>query len=468
MLVWATEFPVRDGASIDDLIRLSKKWIIGTKNSVWKADMFKEEPAGEITTYKHAGQEFSIARVSIGTDSWVGARHQWVEDKYRNWALEIGAHQTPKGLTISIQVHCDLLRVGLGMPISKKPYIVKQLLEEIGGGADSGLLISDKPIILAEGDVDMAARIVGGTLGNCLPVIYASASWDGQPSIDAEKLAKWASGMAHVVVEPSRAFSFVLAEKASRNNAYGGAVSIYWPGGTGRQSRLLVSKFPSIEKLEVAVAAMLKTALANNRPTADCTWDFIQDSIVSSKFEALKTSGSKNLDEYISNFDTEIAAKNERINKVEGEINRLRSELERANAAADVDSEGILAPGTERSFHAGEIRDTVIKAMQGARNQFFDGGRCQNIIDDLLRANTKGDEEKKISDEIKRALSEKDLTKPGRKILEQLGFTFTEEGKHIKAMYHGDARYGFTFQKTGSDWRGMKNLVSDICKMLFK
>jgi hypothetical protein len=468
MLVWATEFPVKDGASMDDLLRLVKKWLLGTKNSVWKPEMFTEEPIGEITTYKQAGQEFSIARLRMGTESWVGARLQWIEDNQRNWALEFGAHQMPKGLIISIQNHCDLLRVGLGMPISKKPYIVKQLLEEIGGGIDCGLAISDRPIHLPETAVDLAAKIVTGNLGNYLPVIYASASWDGRPSIDAEKLAKWTSGMAHVVVEPSRTFSFQLAEKTSRNNAYGGAVSIYWPGGVGRQSRLLVDKFPSVDKLEVAVADLLKKALANNRPTADCTWDFIRDSIVSSKFETLKASGSKNLEDYISNFDIEIAAKNERINKVEGEINRLRMELERANTAADIDSEGILTPGKERSFHAGEIRDTVIKALKIARNQLFADGRGQNILDDLLHSNTQGDEEKKISDEIKRALSEKDLSKSGRKILENIGFSFSDDGKHIKALYHEDPRYSFTFQKTGSDWRGMKNQASDICKTLFK
>lgn len=468
MLVWATEFPIKNGASIDDLLRVAKKWIIGTKNSAWKAEMFKNEPIGEITSYKNSGQEFSIARLGIGIDNWVGIRLQWVENNHRNWALEIGAHQTVNGITISIQNHCDLLRAGLGMPTSKKPYIVKQILEEIGGGNDCGLTISDKPILLVEADLELAAKIISGSLGNCLPVIYASASWEGQPSIDAEKLAKWASGMAHVVVEPSRAFSFRLAEKTSRNNAYGGAVSIYWPGGAGRQSRLLVNKFESSEKLEVAVAALLKKALANNRPTADCTWDFIRDSIASDKYEALKASGSKDLAEYISNFDTEIAAKNERISKAEGEINRLRAELGRLNSAAEIDSEGILAPGKERSFHAGEIRDTVIKALKISRNQLFAGGRCQNIVDDLLANNTLGDEENKISDQIKAALSEKDLSKSGQKLLEDLGFVFSGDGKHIKALYRGDARYGFTFQKTGSDHRGMKNQISDICKALFK
>ncbi|MNY75750.1 hypothetical protein D3C86_2151140 [compost metagenome] len=51
--------------------------------------------------------------------------------------------------------------------------------------------------------------------------------------------------------------------------------------------------------------------------------------------------------------------------------------------------------------------------------------------------------------------------------LEALGFSLTEEGKHIKLVYQDDDRYTFILPKSGSDWRGGLNSASDIAKRIF-
>jgi vacuolar-type H+-ATPase subunit I/STV1 len=187
------------------------------------------------------------------------------------------------------------------------------------------------------------------------------------------------------------------------------------------------------------------------------------------KVEALRSSGSKQLEDYISAFDQEIRAKDSLTKKAEEEISRLRVELYRANAAADSARNGILIPGKELPFFSGEIRNVVIKALNKARNQFFDKGRAQNIIDDLIRTNIKSDEEEKIEEGIKSILSSaKDLGRRERRALEHIGFSFNDTGRHIEATYHNDPRYSFTISKTSSDTRGMKNQISDICKTLFQ
>lgn len=43
-----------------------------------------------------------------------------------------------------------------------------------------------------------------------------------------------------------------------------------------------------------------------------------------------------------------------------------------------------------------------------------------------------------------------------------MGFRITSEGKHHKLTYYNDDRYIVTMSKSGSDWRGGDNLISEI------
>jgi hypothetical protein len=54
-----------------------------------------------------------------------------------------------------------------------------------------------------------------------------------------------------------------------------------------------------------------------------------------------------------------------------------------------------------------------------------------------------------------------------RKGLEDLGFSTYEDGKHYKLIYKNDDRYTFALPKSGSDYRGGLNAVSDIAKRIF-
>ena len=54
-----------------------------------------------------------------------------------------------------------------------------------------------------------------------------------------------------------------------------------------------------------------------------------------------------------------------------------------------------------------------------------------------------------------------------RSALTRLGFDLSEDGKHYKAVFHGDPRYMFTLPKTSSDHRAGLNIFSDIKNKLF-
>jgi hypothetical protein len=469
MLVWATEFPIRDGNSAEDVLCLAKKWLIGSPHSSWTRKSFDDESYGVINLFVDDGQSVETVNIINEQDAWVGFRHSWIEDGERCWITEIVAYQKSSRVLVSIQVHCELLRPGLKMPPSRKPYVVKLLLEDIGGGIDGVLPVSDKAIYMQESEVEKAAQLILGKTHNHLPIIYVSAKWNGQPAIDADRLAMWASGMAHVIVEPSRYFSYALARITDRQNAYGGAVSVCWPGQGGSQVRLFLEDYYSPTRLSTGIADLVRRALAASRLTPECTWDHLQEKVSSARIEALRASGSREIDEYIYAFDKEIAAKDARIKKSEVEIARLRLELQNATNTANSSRAGIVRAGKEQQFYADEVRDVIIKALEKSKAQFYTGGRCVDIIEDILSVNSLSGQQDEMEEEIKKALnSSMNLGRKERKALEYIGFTFSDDGRHIEAIYQGDPRYVFTIQKSGSDWRGMKNLASEICKKLFR
>lgn len=469
MLVWSTEFPANSTKSVEALLQLAKKWKVGSPHSTWKAEIFKEhEPGGEIIRYSNNGETFDFACVTKENRKWGGARHKWTEAGKRTWTTEIAGYQSKDGLLVSIQLHCELLKVGHHLPLPKKPYLIKQILNELGGGVDDIFSVSDTPIVLNETDLSIAEQIVNGQRKNQLPIIYVSVGWDGSPEVNCINLARQSAGMAHVVVEPSREFSHTLGRNTNGNNAYGGAVSIYWPNSGGSQVRLLPDRFEDSRHFESEISELIRKALTNNHPTNICTWDYVEDLVSQDKIEKLKSSEVSGVNAWATAFDEEITTKNARIAKAESELAYLRSELQRHMTAGEVGKVGVLAFGTEQPLYPGEIKDIVVKALHIAKNQVVFNGRSRHVLDDLLLKNPKSTEDDRIEEEVKKLSSASDLGRGERRILETLGFQITDDGKHTKASFRGDSRYLFTISKTSSDHRAMRNLVSDICRTLFK
>ena len=469
MLVWATEIPLRAESTAGGVLALAQRWLTGSPHSQWAASQIPCPSVGEMASASINNETVSVARVENDTGSWIGFKYIRTEYGTTEWTTEIVAFQRKTGVLASIQLHCELLGASPAIPRPKKPYFVRQILAEYGGGSDAGIPICDTPLILREADVDLAARIVSGKFNNHLPIIYASSTRQNMPAINAVTLAQWAGGLAHVVVEPSRAFSLVLARNTDRQNVYGGAIGIYWPKHHGMREILRPESYSSPARLATATADLVRRALLNCRPTIECTWDYLQELMSRQRLDALKASGSREIEEYIHAFDAENSAKDQHIEKLDREAIRLRVELQRAEGMAEVARRGIIRAGKEQPFYPGEIRDAILKAIEAGKAQLFPDGRCRHIIDDILQANHLSQDESDLFDEIKRILTTcENLGREQQKGLEQLGFSFDTTGKHIEATYHDDPRYSFTMPKTGSDWRGMKNQASDIVKKLFR
>jgi hypothetical protein len=469
MLVWATEFPAAKGRTAAEVLAVGRRWLAGSPHGTWKLESFLDDPPGEITRYECGGQTASFASISVDGRGLAGLQQTWLQEDQLEWTAEIVAREASDALWITVRLDCNVVQPGLPLPKARKPYIVGQLLNDLGGGSDAGLGVGETPVFLRETDVQLAAHLIRGDHGNRLPVVYASAGRDDRPSVDPRELARWLAGMAHVVVEPSRWFSFTLAGHAMDANAYGGAVGVYWPNGRSPQVRFITSRFASPRRLQSAVVDAVRKALTVVRPHPECTWAFLRECISRERLEALKAAGSTEVEKYVQEFDAEVAAKQERIDAAEREIVRLRAELRRFEHAGGAAAGGVLAQGKEKPLYPGELRDAAVKALRAGRTMLCSDGRLQHVVDDLLAANPAGDGDAQIEEILRECLStERTLSAGDRAKLERAGFRISDDGKHWKATYQGDERYVFTMSKTSSDHRAGKNLVSQISRRLFK
>jgi hypothetical protein len=468
VLVFATEFPAKRGTTTADFLQVAKEWLTGSPNNDWVGTDFSDEPPDSLTAYTKSGQSVVVGLLDNERAQYAGLRYQWIEQSKREWVTELVAKNQATFLWVSVRLYCTLLSPSSILPTPQKPYIIKKLFEYLGGGNDGGLMTSDRPHYLLDSSLGDAAQMIQGTLGNRLPVVYLSRNFRGETTVGEVTLSQRLSGMSHVVVEPSKAFSFRLTHEVGGNNAYGGAVGIYWPNGAGAHLRLLPRDYGAPRFLVEEIVKRVRAALCSMRASPDCTWAYLNELLSQRRIEILKASGSTAVNEYVDAFDAELGAKDIRLQEAEAEISRLKAEVRRFGLAHSGIDEGILKLGAEQDFYPGEIQDVALRVLRKGLNNVEQNSRTAHVLDDLLKVNRESQIRDDMMDEIKQLDSIRNLGSREIAALKAIGFTITADGKHYKAVYRDDGRYTFALSKTSSDHRASKNLTSEILRKLFR
>jgi hypothetical protein len=353
-------------------------------------------------------------------------------------------------------------------PPIKKPYIIKKIMQNFDIGYDGEYMpVASGAICLKEEDVDIADKIIQCKIGCLMPVVYVSSCDDGTHVVDHEGLAEMLSGMAHVVVEPSRRFSFLLKEKSNEKNAYGGAIGIYWPDGVSRWFYVPRSDSES-DKIFKMVVVKISESLLSQRDVEGCSWSKIQNVKSTIKRHEISQHGSNKIDEYILNFDSEIAAKDDEIKDLQQEVNRLNALMYgKISQRQSENSTGLIAVSLDE-LYPGEILDTVLEVLSQGKTNFGSGSRSLMIIEQILQENQMIGNREDYCTTIKNIFKDyRKMTPKIRGELDRCGFQFSEKGKHYKIKFYGDDRYVFSLPKTSSDVKSGKNIASQINNALF-
>lgn len=450
------------------MARLACQWITGSPHSAFdEGDLSCFPTDGEQSVA--AGTEHVILAHSTAADGEIGGvRYERSEDSIA-WTTTIVSLRSGPQHLLRMEVVCEALTTLARLPPPKKPYFIKQALAELGGGDDGQIPVTDKPFRLSSGEEAVAASLILGTANNSLPIVYISAGFNDTHLVDPDELARFVGGLAHVVVEPSRSFSYAVKRLTTSRNVFGGTIGVYWPNSERRSSYFSDGGIREGRALAIDIAKDIRIALSNRRQRSNCTWAHLKEVLAKSQYEQLKAEGSTEVDKYVAAFDADIAAKLQVIQDRDQEIARLSLELRRLNSIEQVAEGGLIKLGEEQDLFENEVKDIIVAALQDALDRVaHPNSRRQHVLKDLVKANPSSRKAEIISEEIKALLRDyRSMDAKTRSALARYGFDLSEDGKHWKAVFQGDPRYTFTFPKTGGDYRGGLNMVRDINNALF-
>ncbi|USD35974.1 hypothetical protein [Ferrimonas sp. SCSIO 43195] len=469
MLKFYTQFSVDHGHEPEAILAVAKTWLDGSPHSSFNRDNLEALTLQTPGPLQQGNEKIQLAHCYESDYQGLGVRHENLDNKQVRWVTEIVGAKIGGRFWISVLLSCDSDTPLTHSPQAKKPYIVRLILEHFGGGQDANLTLTDEPTRLQDNEADFSviSHIINGDSDNMLPVVYCSADEYNRCSVDPDDLAKWLSGMAHVLVEPHRRFSFDLKEATGGKNVYLGAVGIYWPNG-GLTRVLPGDRFACANDLAVEVARTIRDSLVTQRSIKGCSWSQLRERVSRSKIRALKQQDSAELEQFVAAFDDELKAKEEQLAAAELTINSLRSELMNLRAIKDHSGSSLVCEGQEQDLYPGERKDLVQEVLQAALKNAQPNTRMFDLIDDLIQANTPVGERARLLAAVKQTLSQyQSMDKKTRSEIEKMGFSFEEENRHYKLMFKGDPRYKINLAKTSSDHRSGKNLVSQIRKEFF-
>ncbi|MCW7537981.1 hypothetical protein OOT46_08975 [Aquabacterium sp. A7-Y] len=467
MANFSTEFPIDPKNSVAEVLCLACAWVTGSPHTSIPESDLQDLPQNSERVVAFGMERVELAHALAADYEIGGLRYERTEDDLA-WTTSIVTLKAPDKHLLSLQVTCEALHTAVRLPPPKKPYFIRQALEALGGGEDGEIPIADRPFRLSAGDEPIAAALILGTARNTLPIVYISAGYKDGHLVKPDQLAKHVSGMAHVVVEPSREFSYRVKALTKSRNVFGGTVGVYWPNSAARRAYFCNESVRNRRVLEVDVAKDIRVALSNRRQRTHCTWSHLKETVAKFKFDQLKAVGSTELQAYIDAFDADIAAKQACIADAEQDIARLTAEIRRLSSSDEVNEGGLLRQGEEQDLYEHEIRDIVIDAICDASRAALEGSRRQHILRDLLKANPASGARQELQEAVKSLFKTyRDMDGRTRNALARIGFDISEDGKHYKMVFQGDGRYTFALPKTTSDHRAGKNMASDINKALF-
>lgn len=492
MISFATDFAVDPAHGPEDFLRAIASWLLDVERTAIAAEQLQGLPT-ETSSRINTGGELLQTLIARQPDATVAGIRYSRQEEHLTWITtvvfsrrlkargngagnadlpDIGAPETDavpaSDAWLGIRIECTSSLPQAHLPVDRDPAIVPALLNALGGGLDGPLRVSDQPRLLAGHELPLAADLILGNSDHRLPIIYVSACFQPGHAIDPRRLASRLAGRAHVVVEPGNSFSRQLQALAESTNVYGGTVGIYWPEGGEPRRFYLGTLYRTAAELGDAIQEELHRTLRQRRPLPRCTWAYLREQVSQNTIAALKSAGSVSIDDYIRSFDEEIAAKEQRLQEAEEEIERLRQELRQREIRPD-DGNILLSPGTERNFYDQEILGIVLDALADARKYVRPDSRRQHVLQSIVDANPLPHRIATTRHETLKDLlcGMTTIDARIRRGLESMGFRISNGGKHYKLVYQEDDRYTYTLPKSGSDHRGGLNAANDIGRLMF-
>ena len=460
--LFSTQFPLNSHASLDDLLEVKKEWIRNSPHSPTRIkDLSQLNKHGDCVS----DNEYSVELGRAEADNYhvLGIRYSTPFNKDRLSTTVISL-KNEEGITTLVNVDYDSSGARINVPIIKKPFIIKLLIDSLGGGQDGYIPVGNEPIHLTEGDDNLISKILNGSQRSSMPIVYMSRNINNLVSLRPGRLADLLSGIANVFVEPSRNFSHRLRDLTNGKNVYGGTIGVYWPNEGGRLS-FFGGDFIKDDP-EKIIYQKIVDALSSRRLPIELTWENIQSLNNLKAIKSIRESHEQDSESLLNLYTDELINKDRQLIDASRRIVTLEDELRRTRGRTNYGGELMNDPQIIE-LYPGEIRNTVIGILRGSVNYQRPITRKDKVLLRLLKSNVIDDSKRKeIAENIKRIF--KDYTGINgsmRSELQKMGFIIEDGGKHYKLYLKEEGKDIFvTLPKTPSDHRGGMNTSSDIIR----
>ncbi|WP_417686396.1 hypothetical protein [Roseibium sp.] len=478
MIQFATEFPVKPISDKAHFVAQIIAWLRGTNYSTIFEGNSETDFGGE-TAYLRAESSEELRIRELSTDNSlqaIGFRHDLPDKEGRLWRTEAVLKRSagPDGQDlVRLRTQCIALVAGAKLGTPRKPFLIKTLLGDGWGGADGSLAVGDQPIWLADNkeSLELAKEITLGYASLYLPILYISSINGTKWSLsrdEIEKLAYDLGGVAHIAVEPSRAFSFKLRDQADRSNVYGGVIGLAMPKhGILRRFNLGWRLQDTSELLaDIRVAAINLRSLM---PATGWDWTELQEQALRRQRE--RDRNRLTAEEKEELYTQEIINLQDRVKQLEDLIQARPVDTQEYQDDNDLFSETFVKlVGPE--IYPGEFSDRLRAAVTIASEYADQIGldtRSKAVLTQILHKLPLSPALSELREDLRRATKDpKRLAAELTALLSRHGYIEKSDNKHIR-LKSQDGFIGLepiTLPKTPSDNRGLKNQRKQIERIL--
>lgn len=465
MLLCSARIPVIREFTPDAFVSLAIEWITGSRN--YNFDSFTWDGSAEFT---RIGENRELFQVGLFEKQSICAVHfsaidnrsiNWTTDFILDYANGILAFQLYRDAPAEI----DYVHRAFSLPL-----LVKRIISAGYVASDNGLNVTSTPITIHEEDTDNIAKMMLREVIYNMPVVYMSCESDGHCVVNPYMVAEKLNGVAHVIFETARSISYGLRDKTKGINPYAGAIEIYYPNGNRRivPSQLSGTHSHKVYTIVNTVFEHLNQLRVEDR----FSWSQLQVNKLRNQLSTALQKREQDSQEYAVLEHTY----EELLKEKDSQLQRLSDQLFSANNTnaqleaqlSSVERTPVLAVGEEQDLYPFEQQSLLIELLEKELRSVANNSRKQHILSSLITANRCQNTVAEKRTRIKTCLHGYTKMTPAIfKELESIGFSLSEDGKHIKLIFGEDSRYSGTLSKTGSDYRAGDNTAHDLIRSIF-
>lgn len=480
MLPFITEFPILRSSNKAAFPAEVFAWLRGMAGSTVLNSTSEREFDGENVHFiTSTGEELRMRElVSDGEWKAIGFRHDMPDEQGRVWRTEAVLRRGGDDILhdlIRIRTQCLAKQAGAIVQTPKKPFLIKSLLSGEWGGVDGELCVCDKPFWLGENeeDLDLAKLVLHGKASEFLPIVYISATGDERwlfNKSEIEKLAYDLGGVVHVVVEPSRNFSFQLRDQSSGKNVYGGTVGLALPQGGFVRRFFLSQRFESARDILEGIRGDAIRFRAH-MPSIGWDWTDFQEYALRRQRETLRSSLSQvDADQLFEEFTKQLDDLQEENKQLK---DQMASQI-RIDAAEDQGGAANDRPlkSVGKEIYPGEVLDRIRFAAETAllfaeAEGIDERSRAiwRKIVDCVPRSSAL---DELLSDLVRATKDAKRMASEIGELLQRHGYRDKSDKNHICFEPQNEfvGLRSITISKTPSDRRGLVNARKQIERTL--